>query len=180
MKIFIDTDVLGRHHLTLSEFLVLLMGYHSLNIVDSIQHLIKENIVQPNLFDDTSIILSNNTKDLVSRIIVESNPKVMTSNIDFLSLAAKLQSLYPEGCKPGTSYSWRDSTSVIAYKLMTLVAQFDFSFTEQEAVDAVREYVSTFTDTQHMQLLKYFILKATNANDSGFTSNFMTIIENNR
>lgn len=180
MKIFIDTDVLRRHHLTLSEFLVLLMGYHSLNIVDSIRHLIKENIVQPNLFDDTSIILSNNTKDLVSRIIVESNPKVMASNIDFLSLAAKLQSLYPEGCKPGTSYSWRDSTSVIAYKLMTLVAQFDFSFTEQEAVDAVREYVSTFTDTQHMQLLKYFILKATNTNDCGFTSNFMTIIENNR
>lgn len=70
-------------------------------------------------------------------------------------------------------------TPLIAHKLRTLVVEYNFSFTEQEALRATEEYVKSFSDDKsHMQLLKYFILKTSKDND--MESMFMTIIENNR
>ena len=178
MKLTINTDVLQREHLSLGEFLVLLLGYYNLKYKECYNTLIRDGTIQANLFDKNEIILSDNTKNLIAKILMESDEKVINSSIDFNSLALKLQALYPKGNKSGTSYSWRDNTGVIAQKLRTLVALHNFSFTEEEALRATKEYVDSFEDKEKMQLLKYFILKTTH--DGQVTSLFMTTIENNR
>ena len=180
MKITINTDVLQRNHLSLGDFLVLLMGYYDVDYRQCCNKLVEEGIASSNLYDKPSIVLSDNSKDLVARIIIDSDDKVIKSDIDFTRLAISLQCLYPQGLKPGTTYDWRGKTSVIEQKLKTLVAIHGFIFTEQEAVDATKEYLSSFTDTDktHMQLLKYFILRTNK--DGNVSSPFMTIIENNR
>lgn len=179
MKFTVNADVLQHEHLTMGEFLVLLIGYYSINYKECLDRLITNKLVSTNVFNPNEIVLSNNTKDLVTSILVSSDDKITNSNIDYTALAKKLQALYPKGNKSGTSYSWISLTPLIAQKLRTLVVEYNFSFTEQEALRATEEYVKSFSDDKsHMQLLKYFILKTSKNNN--MESMFMTIIENNR
>lgn len=179
MKITINTDVLQRNNLSLGDFLVLLMGYYDVDYKQCCNKLVREGIAEHNLYNPPSIVLSDNSKDMVAKIVIDSDDQVINSKIDFTRLATTLQELYPQGLKPGTTYDWRGKTSVIEQKLKTLVALYGFTFTEQEAIDATKEYLSFFKDDKsHMCLLKYFILKTTN--DGTIDSPFMTIIEDNR
>lgn len=178
MKFTINTDILKRHSLSLGEFLVMLIGYFDLDFRDCKDSIIRKLLVNANLFKDTSIVLSNNSKDLVARILMESDEKAINSGIDFEALALALQECYPDGNKPGTTYSWRGDASEIAQKLRTLVVKYDFSFTEEEALQATREYLeNTEKDIRHRHQLKYFLLWTSGEN---MESVFMSIIENRR
>lgn len=180
MRITIDTEVLRKEGLSLGDFLVLLMGFHDVNYRECLDRMTDKGLVQTNVFDSMTMVLSNNTRDYIARILMQSSDRVRSSGIDFEGLALKMQALYPEGRKPGTSYDWRCNTREIIQKLMTLVAKYDFSFTEEEALLAVRQYVGSFGENKaRMQLLKYFILRTYNRGED-ISSQFMTIIENNR
>lgn len=179
MKITIDTEILQRNELTLGEFLVMLFGYCDFKYKENFDKLVEKNLISKNLFDKDSMVLSNNTRDLIAKVLIESDAKVMGYDLNFEELAKKLQDLYPKGNKQGTTYNWRDNTAVIAFKLRTLVAKYGFIFTEDEAIKATKEYVESFgDDNKNMKLLKYFILR-TSKNDD-MDSIFMTIIESNR
>lgn len=179
MKITIDTEVLQGNNITFGEFLVMLMGYYDTKYKDNFDKLIEKGVINRNLFDKDAMVLSNNTRNLVTSILLKSDNRVKESAIDFTELAKKLQGIFPQGCRPGTTYSWRDKTETIAQKLRALVVVHHFSFTEKEAIKATKEYVDSFgEDKEKMQLLKYFILRT--HNDKDIDSMFMTIIENNR
>lgn len=182
MKLTINTDVLKKYNLSIGEYLLLLVGYYDVNYEQTFNKLVEKGLIEANLFKQMSAVLSNNTKDLVASIITESDDRVVKSGIDFIKLAAKLQELYPEGNKPGKSYSWQGTIREIAMKLRTLVVNYDFTFTEEEAIKAVKGYVESFKDYKYMALLRNFIL--TTSKDSyghrEINSMFMTIIEHNR
>ena len=91
MKITINTDVLKREHLSFGDFLVLLIGYYDLSYKEIQEKLIRDGTVQPNVFNKGEIVLSNNTKDLVAKILMESDNKILSCGLDFNTLAAKLQ-----------------------------------------------------------------------------------------
>lgn len=182
MKITINPFVLQRNHLTFGEFLVLLMGYYDVKYKENFDELVKKKLICPNVFNKDDMVLSNNTRDMVAKILVEADEKVVNYDLDFEALADKLRKIFPQGNKPGTTYDWRGSTEIIAFKLRTLVAKYGFLFTEEEAIKATREYVNHCDNKEKMLLLKYFILR-TKRMDDGSTevdSMFMTIIENNR
>jgi hypothetical protein len=183
MKLTINTDVLSKENITLGEFLVMLMGYYKVNYKECFDKLVDTGIIQPNLFKELDIVLSEKSKSLIQRLLVESDDKIVNCGInDFESLARALQMIYPHGNKPGTTYSWRGEIEEIAHKLRALIVEHNFRFTEKEAIDAVKEYVNSFKDFKYMHLLKFFILK-TYSNEVGhkeIDSLFMTIIENNR
>lgn len=179
MKITIDTEILQRNNLTFGEFLVMLFGYCNVKYKENFDKLVEKNLISKNLFDKDSMVLSNNTRDLIAKVLIESDAKVMGYDLNFEELAKKLQDIYPKGNKQGTTYNWRDSAAVIAFKLRTIVAKYGFIFTEDEAIKATKEYVESFEDNnKNMKLLKYFILRT--SKDDSIDSMFMTIIENNR
>lgn len=178
MKITINTEVLQKEGLSLGDFLVMLIGYYGADYKESFDKLVDKGIIQPNVFRKLSMILSNNSKDYIAKLVMMCDDRAVNSGLDFTSLARKLQDIYPTGMKQGTTYLWGDKTDLIAQKLRTLVVKYNFSFTEEEAIKATKEYVSSFEDTQKMQLLKYFILKTRGSQE--IDSMFMTIIENNR
>lgn len=183
MKITINTEILKKHHLSLGEFLLMLIGYYNVDYQECYNSIIEKSIVEKNLFKELGIILSNNSKDLIAKILMESDEKAVNSSIDFDSLAEKLQQLYPQGIKAGKTYEWRGKTEDIAQKLRVLVVVHNFSFTEQEAIDAVKEYVSSFTPPfTCMHTLVNFILcnKKNSTGHYEMESLFMTIIENKR
>lgn len=178
MNITIDDKVLKKYNLTLEEFLVLYLCSKEVNIEGTIQDLIDSGIVDKDLYNKISAVVSNNTKELIAAIIIDSDKAVINKDEEFESLAAKMREIYPKGIKPGTTYTWRDSIPIIARKLKTLVSKFNVSFTEEEALTATQKYVDSFNgDTKFMQLLKYFILK-TDKNTGDVRSDFLAIIQN--
>lgn len=182
MKITINTDVLKKYQLSLGQFLILLLAYKEESYLKCYASLKDKGLIEPDLFEELAIIISDNTKDLIAKILMESDDRAINCGIDFDDLAEKLQECYPEGNKSGTTYPWRGNKDEIAQKLRTIVVKYSFEFTEEEAISAVREYVGSFNNFKHMQLLKYFILK-TKSDGQGhkeIDSLFMTIIENNR
>lgn len=179
MKITIDTNVLSKYSVSLGEFLALLFPFTSTKYSCSSADAILHKLADEDQTSKGNLILSDNTKNLVARILIESSDKLKNSPIkDFEALAAILIKIYPSGLKPGTTYSWGGTVEDIAQKLRTLVVAHDFLFTEKEALNATKIYVGQFNeDRSHMKLLKYFLLRTKN---SEIESDFMTIIENNR
>ena len=184
MKITINTKILQKHRLSLGEFLLMLSGYYDIDLQECYEGILKKSLAEKNIRKDIGIILSNNSKNLVARIFMESNEKVLKSGIDFESLAGKLMEIYPKGYKPGSTHLWRSDIETIAQKLRVLVALHGFEFTEEEAVKAVSDYVSQFKQPyKEMLLLRSFILttaKSKSDNTSEVSSLFMTYIENGR
>lgn len=184
MKIPINTDVLKKYNLSLEQFIVLLTGYFNVDCDKIQEELTEKGLAERNLFHNYPPILSDNTKNFIAKIIVESDDKLLSCPIkDFEELAVTLQQFFPEGIKSGKTYSWRGKVDEIAQKLCTLVVKYDFSFTYDEAMEAAEEYVSSFQPPYtYMHTLRNFLLytKRDGQGNYEMESLFMTIIENNR
>ena len=183
MKITINTDILRRHNLSLGEFLILLLGYYDIDYATCHDKVVDKSLAEKNLFKDIGVVLSDNSKNLIAKILMESDDKAINSGIDFDGLASKLMNLYPDGIKPGKTYSWRGTVDDIAQKLRILVVRYDFLFTEEETIAAVKEYINSFkAPYQYMHTLKNFLLYTSKDSQGHWEmeSMFMTIIENRR
>jgi hypothetical protein len=125
------------------------------------------------------IVLTVEGINLVEDVFLNSEFKESFSEEDrYDNLAKKLQELFPKGKKPGTNYMWRDSYSIIARKLRTVVKKFGIGFTDEEAILATKKYVDSFKgDYRYMQLLKYFILKK-DTTTLEENSQFLSYLEN--
>lgn len=179
MRLTIDTEVLRKHHLSLGQFIILLTSYYSLDCQKLSDELIKRGFAEKDLFRGFPPILSDNTKNVVARVLMESDARVKNGPMNFDQMARILQDIYPDGIKPGKTYEWRGKTEDIALKLMTLVVSYNFHFTAEEALRATEEYVSSFNPPYtYMHTLRNFLLYRNEEGD--IESLFMTIIENNR
>jgi hypothetical protein len=179
MNISISEEVLSKWDLSIQEFLFLLFNVKEGDINECVSSLIQKGWVDRNLFDSTKVVISNNRKEDITTILVDSE-KVETK-LEFEDLADKLREIFPKGKKPGTTYMWRDTTAVIAKKLKILVTKYNCKFTEEQAIKATQAYVNSFGGNyKYMQLLKYFILKTpTNASgDVELRSDFMSYVDN--
>lgn len=181
MKLAIDEKILAENNLTLNEYLFLLFNARGGDIHECITTLIAKGWAGADLFDDTKIVLSDNTKENVFNVLVDSDKLVEDKRDDFEAIANKLREIFPKGNKAGTNYNWRGSTAEIARKLKNLVVKYGCRFTEEEAIEATKAYVASFNgDYKYMKLLKYFLLKTprNNNGDVEIESDFMTYLEN--
>lgn len=179
MSISINEEVLSKWDLSIQEFLFLLFNTKEGDVNECISSLIKKGWVDRNLFDTTKVVISNNKKDDIATILIDSEKT--ETRLEFEDLANKLREIFPKGKKPGTTYMWRDTTAVIAKKLKILVTKYNCRFTEEQAIKATQAYVNSFGGNyKYMQLLKYFILKTpTNASgDVELRSDFMSYVDN--
>ena len=177
MSITIDDKILEQYNLTVEEFLTLYICSKDYNIKELLDTVIAKGYASIDVFDVNKAVVSDNIKDLIANIIINSDKKIINKDKDFLLLANKMRELFPSGKKPGTNYSWKDSAIVISQKLKVLVAKYGCSFTEEEALEATKKYIESFNgDYTYMQLLKYFILKT--SNNGEIKSEFMSLIEN--
>ena len=178
MRYTIDDAILSKYNLTEEEFIALVVSFRDLDIQRGNDNLIAKGIADRNIYDKTKIVLSDNTKNMISSIIVDSDKETINREEEFLDVAQSLRELYPKGKKPGTTYMWKDSNTIIAQKLKTLVVKFGYKFTKEQAIEATRRYIESFRgDYRYMQLLKYFILK-TDRSTGEIRSDFMSYIDN--
>lgn len=173
MKLIIDEAEIKKSKLSFPEVLYLILVYRNVNIDE-----LKKSLQEEGLISSSSKGLKLTEK---SRRRLLSVNKILASNINYENLAKKLQNIYPEGRKEGTTCMWRDSVAMIAGKLKTLVIKYNCSFTEEQAINVVKEYVNSFNgDYTYMQVLKYFLLKSITFPDGDreVTSEFMSRLEN--
>lgn len=181
MKLTIDEKVLAKNNLTLNEYLFLLFNAGGGDVHECITTLVAKGWVGANLFDDTKVVLSDNAKEDVFNVLIDSDKLVEDKQDNFEAIANKLREIFPKGNKAGTNYNWRGSTAEIARKLKNLVVKYGCRFTEEEAIEATKAYVASFNgDYKYMKLLKYFLLKTprNNNGDVEIESDFMTYLEN--
>ena len=181
MKLTVDEYILDKYNLSLNEFLVLYLSANSVDIKSCMESLIQKGLAYKDMFYENSIVVSNNIKDTVSSIIIESDKNIIDKDQQFTDLANKLRELYPSGRKEGTTYMWRGTTAEIAKKLKTLVVKYGYSFTEEQVIKATKEYINSFNGNyKRMRLLKYFILKSEKDADDNINviSELMSFIEN--
>lgn len=181
MKWTIDSTVLEKYNLSMDEFILLLFLARGGDIQKCLSSLLAKKWVDRNIFHPEQVVLSLETKETVQGILLDSDKLVNGKQDDFNALADKLREIFPKGNKAGTNYNWRSSTAEIARKLKNLVFKYNCKFTEEEAIEATKAYVSSFNgDYKYMNLLKYFLLKTprNNNGDVEIESDFMTYLEN--
>ena len=181
MKWTIDSTVLEKYNLSMDEFILLLFLARGGDIQKCLSSLLAKKWVDRNIFHPEQVVLSLETKETVQGILLDSDKLVNGKQDDFNALADKLREIFPKGNKAGTNYNWRSSTAEIARKLKNLVFKYNCKFTEEEAIEATKAYVSSFNgDYKYMKLLKYFLLKTprNNNGDVEIESDFMTYLEN--
>lgn len=167
--------------MTLDEFLMLYVGARERDIGAIQKSLISKGLAEKDLFYEGKLVVSNNTRNIISDIVVESSESPDYSDKFYTELALELKELYPKGKKEGTSYMWRGTTMEIVKKLKTLVVKYNYTLNKEDILDATREYVSSFNGNyRYMSLLKYFILKSKTDADGNIEvkSELMSLVEN--
>ena len=162
MKYIIDTEILEREDIGLDEALYLLSVYKKKPInFNTIQKVKVENKILKFENPKDPVKITPKGQTLIESILAKSKIHVSSNNLErYIVLADKMREAYPKGLKPGTNYQWRDSTAIIADRLMKLVAKHNIEFTDEEAIDATKRYITSFNGNyKYMQILKYFISK---------------------
>ena len=191
MKYAIDTKILEKEELSLSEFGVLLyfIGKANLNAFPIICNTLwnKGYLVK----EDNNFSLSTFKVERLQNIISESSNSTDTNN-KAETLATKLRMLFPAGYKESLiggvvrKYSWRDSDRIISQRLKTFFRRYGNKWSDEEIISATRRYVEdNKNDTTFMKILKYFIFKDKGRQDGegkGYideSSDLLTYLENN-
>lgn len=186
MKFILDTDILAKEDIGISGCLYLLAMYFKSPISNKTFEALNDRgltFVAEYFNDEPKIItLSQNGMELSEKILTESTIEEKTEKGEdrFKVLADKLRDLFPKGKKQGTNLQWKDSTVMIAARLKTLVKKYEVQFTDEQAIQATKDYISSFNgDYRFMQTLKYFIFKNTN-NGGGLEQNsqLLSFIDN--
>ena len=162
MKYIIDTEILEREDIGLDEALYLLSVYKKKPInFNTIQKVKVENKILKFENPKDPVKITPKGQTLIESILAKSKIHISSNNLErYRVLADKMREVYPKGLKPGTNYQWRDSTAIIADRLMKLVAKHNIEFTDEEAVEATKRYIASFNGNyKYMQILKYFISK---------------------
>lgn len=162
MKYIIDTEILEREGIELDEALYLLSVYKKKPInFNTVQKAKVENKILKFENPRDPVKITPKGQSFIESILAKSKIHVSSDNLErYRDLADKMREVYPKGLKPGTNYQWRDSTAIIADRLMKLVAKYNIEFTDEEAVAATKRYIASFNGNyRYMQILKYFISK---------------------
>ena len=162
MKYIIDTEILEREGIGLDEALYLLSVYKKKPInFNTIQKAKVENKILKFENPRDPVKITPKGQSFIESVLAKSKIHVSSDNLErYRALADKMREVYPKGLKPGTNYQWRDSTAIIADRLMKLVAKYNIEFTDEEAVEATKRYIASFNGNyRYMQILKYFISK---------------------
>lgn len=175
MKIVIDTETCKEAGYSIAEILYMLALYYNNQINDAIVEKLNRlgyvNIEslqdEPEVFRYKKCYISREGESLIREILFDSNKnnqegKTAKDNIYlyYLDIAKAIQQEYPTGKKAGTNYLWRDSSTIIAGRLMRLFSKYPEPPKKEDVVQATKIYVQSFNGNYtYMQLLKYFISK---------------------
>ena len=175
MKLTIDSKACENNGLTLDEFIVLYINAKNIDIQQTMNSIVDKGLANKNLFNNCSLVLGSKTKQLLEKVILDSNATVKDNMERIKNLAKQLQENYIPGKKAGTQDYFKGSSAEIIQRLKRFFAEYG-EFTDEQIINATKKYVTSFNgDYRFAQLLKYFISKKV---DGERGSRLLAYIEN--
>ena len=175
MKLTIDSKACESNGLTLDEFIVLYINAKNIDIQQTMNSIVDKGLANKNLFNNCSLVLGSKTKQLLEKVILDSNVTVKDNIERIKNLAKQLQENYIPGKKAGTQDYFKGSSAEIIQRLKRFFAEYG-EFTDEQIINATKKYVASFNgDYRFAQLLKYFISKKV---DGERGSRLLAYIEN--
>lgn len=176
LMIKFEDKIIKTKGLTLNQFLILLNTAldYSPNKED-FEILRNKNLL---LLDNSAgEKISNKGRDILQEIAILSELD-KDAKRDISNLVEKMQALFPEGKKAGTTQYWRGNKTDITKKLRNFFRDYG-NHSDEVIIAATEKYVKSFEDTHntYMQLLKYFISKENRVTGEK-VSELMAYIEN--
>ena len=159
MKYVLDDAVAEKMGLSLPEVLALMLVKTGADIKLIFSELVSKEAIVPIGTPPTRYLPTQRWSDLCDNILLTSD-KVVPKEDELEPIAEKLMQIFPKGRKPGTPYYWKCNKREVTLKLKSFFKLYGSKYTEEQIVNAAREYVDSFHgDYTLMRLLKYFIWK---------------------
>ena len=159
MKITIDEEVCEKYGMTMSELLMILLVKLGVNILELGEQMASVEMIIPDNTINGKYVITQRWNNVAENIILDSDK--YKQPIDRLEqLVIKLQKIFPEGKKEGTSQYWRGNKREISLRLKKFFKLYDNTYTDEQILTAAKNYVETFNGQyNYMRVLKYFIWK---------------------
>ena len=145
--------------MTMSELLMIVLVKLGVNILELGEQMASVEMIVPDDTVNGKYVVTQRWNDVAESIILDSDE--YKQPIDRLEqLVIKLQKIFPEGKKEGTSQYWRGNKREISLRLKKFFKLYDNTYTDEQILDAAKNYVSNFNGQyNYMRILKYFIWK---------------------
>lgn len=159
MRLTVDSTACESNGLTFEEFMVLYISAKGIDVQETTKSLITKGLAGRDLFCEGNLILGSKSKQLLEKVILDSDKTVQSNSDRIKNLAKTLQEMYISGKKEGTQDYFKGSSSEIIQKLKRFFVEYG-EFTDEQIIDATKRYIESFNgDYRFAQLLKYFISK---------------------
>lgn len=159
MKYVLDDVVAEKMGLSLPQVLALMLIKTGADIKWVLSELMDKEAIIAIGTPPTRYMVTQRWSDLCDNILLTSD-KVVPREDELEPIAEKLMQIFPKGRKPGTPYYWKCNKREVTLKLKSFFKLYGSKYTEEQIVNAAREYVDSFHgDYTLMRLLKYFIWK---------------------
>lgn len=176
MKYVLDDAIAEKMGLSLPEVLVLMLVKTGADIKLIFSELVSKEAIVPIGAPLTRYMLTQRWSDLCDNVLLTSDKYVPSEDV-IVPIAEKLMQIFPQGKKPGTPYYWKCNKREVTLKLKSFFKLYGNTYTEEQIVNAARDYVDSFNgDYRFMRLLKYFIWKKDG--EQGEISELATFIDN--
>lgn len=154
MTINIDEQLCKKNNVTPAEALFLYaLTSSGLSAGQLKSKLLKKGAFTEDLISGESVC--TRAKNAINKIVT-----VATEEERLTKLAERMREVYPEGKMPGTNYYYRCNMKEIIVKLKYFFKIYGDSYTDDQIIEATRNFVLSFQGNQkYMPLLKYFIAK---------------------
>lgn len=175
-KIIIPSKKLLELNLSVEQFLYLVLLKRKFNNIPFHNMLIYNKQIE---YRDGEFHVLNEELDKLLETVCNSKIFNDENEKKFLSIAEKLQQIYPKGFKPDTTTVWRGNKTDICTRLAKLEEETGIDLNEELLVKATQLYVDSFGDNrQKMRILPYFIYKNEIKNGQyEFCSDLLSIIQ---
>jgi len=116
----------------------------------TLNKLINQGLV---ISQDGRMVITEQAQSIMDTIDEGEKPTNLTA------LASQMREVYPAGEQPGTGHLWRCSVPTAVERLTKLIKKKNFSFTAEEAIEATKAYVNSYSNGAKIRTMQYFIFK---------------------
>lgn len=181
MNIIINEKICEENNLTLPQVLALAAIHYS--DVKDYETLILEGLItkcNDSLFEpERRYTIVNKGKELVAKIIIQSDKEVTERSTNIEELADKLRNIYPNGKILNSNYYYRCNKQDVINKLKTFFKMYGTKYTDEQIINATQKYIDSFNGNYaYLKLLKYFIWKDERLKGESVQSLLADFIEN--
>ena len=177
----INQEACRKWGLTVPELLVLLLVKTDVGITDTINNMLKKEMLKD---FGGELFITERWNNAADSAILDADDAI-PDDIEVEKLVEQLMNCFPIGKKEGTNIYWKNNKKDNILRVKKFYKKYGSAYSIEDIVKATQRYVESFNGRwEYMRVLKYFIWKDAKKEDENGklyieqTSDLATYIEN--